>query len=410
MSSKWDAHFKAANLPRMNPGRRGCTGIITSNTPDATFGAEYDLTTTKGVQQALTALATALNKPAFNPKGADGIIGPNTRAAISAFQSYANLPATGTADSATQDAIQTALNKAPAPKAPKGGGAAGTGAKGTSAPTNIATVAAAIKQAAKEMGYTPDTQLIKLMIGQWRGAEGAYPGIQGSTLSGTNNIGAAQVTKTLATDKASASGWGAFAHYDSSPGRGGYIGWYWIAPSPLEAARYWLGGNWWGKRLLEANPQTPTDYATILYNGGYFEGSTPHDQPGAAEANINAYAANIQRGMPSDNELAAPITDPSAFTVDPTKFAALPARKITEALFNQAEAGGLGGSWKFLLPASFVLLTKSNGVVFFNPKEQALWLAGQVPWGPQKITLKKGLIAGGIAGGILALTKWIGWW
>ena len=293
----------------------------------------------------------------------------------------------------------------PAAKA-KTTGAVGTGAKGTSAPTSIATVAAAIKQAASELGYSPSPMLIKLMIGQWRGAEGAYPGIVGSTLSGTNNIGAAQVTKALAASKATASGWGAFAHYDSSPGRGGYIGWYWIAPSPLEAARYWLGGNWWGKALLSQDPQDPTTYATILYNGGYFEGSTPHDQPGAAEANISAYANNITRGMPSDAEINAAPGDPSAFTVDPTQFHTLDQRKITSALFDQAKAGGLGGSWNFLLPASFALLTQLNGVVFFNPKEQALWLAGKVPWLATPPT-KKVLMATGVAGAVLAFTKYV---
>lgn len=411
----WDAHFKAANMPRMPPGRRGCTGIITRDS-EASFGAEYDLTTTKGVQEALTTLAVALSKPAFNPKGADGIIGPNTQAAIRAFQVYASLPATGTADSATQDAIQTALSKAPAPKAPKGGSAApGTGAAGTAGVVTTATLSDAIKQVAKEMGGSVSDNTVKLVIGQWR-HEGAYPGIVGSTLSGTNNIGAAQVPmmkggSPLAAAKMAASGWGAFAHYDSGAS-GGYIGWYWIAPSPVEAVRYWMQ-QWYKPLVSKVEGMDAAGYARLAYQIGYFEGTSgghrdPDSQGG--QIDVAGYARGISAGMPSDASLNGPRSDPNVFNVDPTQFHTLEQRKITEDLYNKAMGGGVGGIWKAIMPKTWAELQKSNGVIFFNPKEQLAWLAGHVPWLPQPISLKKGLIAGGIAGTILALTKWVGWW
>ena len=122
-------------------------------------------------------------------------------------------------------------------------------------PVSIATVIAALRQAGRESGYTLSDTLLSLMIGQLRGLEGAYPGV-GGTLGGTNNYGATQVSKKLFTTKQGAAGWGGFAHYDSDPNLGGYIGWYYVAPSPLEGAREWFGGNWWGPALAKANPQT----------------------------------------------------------------------------------------------------------------------------------------------------------
>jgi len=249
---------------------------------------------------------------------------------------------------------------------------------------NIATVVAALKQAAQEMGYTLSDTLASLMIGQLRGAEGAYPGVH-SSLGGTNNFGAAQVTKGLYTSKQGQSGWGAFAHKDSDPNKGAYLGWYWIAPSPLEGARYWLS-NWWGKSLLSQNPSDATTYATILYKGRYFDGvhaGDPNhngmvkDDSGAMVAddtakaaydgNIADYANSIHRGIATAAELAVAPGDPSEVTVDPTMFKSLDDRKITEDLFTKAKAGKIGGVWSYLLPASWSDLQASNGVVWFGP-------------------------------------------
>jgi len=250
---------------------------------------------------------------------------------------------------------------------------------------SISTVIAALKQAASEMGYTLSDALASLMIGQLRGAEGAYPGVK-SSLGGTNNMGAAQVTKGLYTSKRGQQGWGAFAHKDSDPNQGSYIGWYWIAPSPLEAARYWLGGNWWGKSLLSQNPSDPTTYATILYKGRYFGGMHAGDPnhngmvkddsgamvaddaaKAAYDANIADYAKSIQRGMASAAELSDAPGDPAAMTVDPTMFKSLDDRKITEDLFTKAKSGKIGGAWSYLLPDAWSDLQATNGVVWFGP-------------------------------------------
>jgi hypothetical protein len=48
---------------------------------------------------------TALNSQGYNAGAADGRMGPNTRAAVSKFQADHNLPATGSLDSATLNAL-----------------------------------------------------------------------------------------------------------------------------------------------------------------------------------------------------------------------------------------------------------------------------------------------------------------
>ena len=254
-----------------------------------------------------------------------------------------------------------------------GGGLVQTGANPPRA-VAIATMAKALRQASSEKGYSPSDDLVRLMIGQMIGAEGTMPGL-GGTLGGTNNIGAAQVTASLFKAKAGQKNWGAFAHFDSDPNRGAYIGWYWIAPSPLEAARYWLG-NWWGGKLLSNAPGDATEYARLLYSGGYFGGVHPGDSShdpdsDAGQLNVADYASAIARGTPSsiDDSLAQ---DPSKTTVDPTQFASLTARKITQALFDKAKGGGIGSAWKYLLPANFSVLQKTNGVVWFDPSQMSI--------------------------------------
>ncbi len=353
--------------------KSGCFGVE--------FGADY------GVDVAVAKQAQAkLNALGFGPLTVDGAFGPKSKAAAMAFQRSKSLPATGTLDDVTLKALGL--------KVPKESTAT---AKGVLPPVKIGTVIAALRQAGKEKGYDLSDQLLSLMIGQLRGAEGAYPGVH-SSLGGTNNMGAAQVASNLASLKKGLKGWGGFAHRDSDPNKGAYIGWYWIAPSPLEAARHWFGDNWWGPALAKGNPQTPTDYAAILYRQGYFggmhAGDTKHDPTSpAGQLNVADYAAAISRGVASPAELAEQGDDPSIMTVDPTQFASLDSRKLTQDLFDKAKTGGIGSAWAYMLPPTWADFVKGNGVVWFGPSPV------------QKKKSKVGWIVGGVAAvaGVVAL-------
>lgn len=289
------------------------------------------------------------------PLVVDGNFGPKSEAALLQFQKAHNLHASGKVDPSTLIAL----------------GLGNLVAQWNATP-NVATVVSALTQASKEMGYTLSPALAGLMVGQLRGAEGTMPGL-GGTLGGTNNYGAAQVTKGLAQAKAGQVGWGAFAHKDSDPNTGPYVGWYWIAPSPLEGARYWLS-NWWGKALLQGNPQTPHDYAAILYKGRYFAGmhagdaSHDPDSPAGAQ-NVADYAAGIARGVASAAEMGEAPKDPAALTVDPSSFASLTARGVTEDMFHAGKAG----AWSWLLPSSWTDLLSNNGAIFFGPPPAGGW-------------------------------------
>lgn len=359
------------------------------------FGVDYthDVTVIKGVQDAL-------NTQGFGPLTVDGSYGPKSKAAVQTFQRGHGLGPDGVVGDATLAALglksmQTkgpgALSKIESAFKP---GPASAAQPGT--PVKIATVIAALRQAGKEKGYDLSDQLLSLMIGQLRGAEGAYPGVK-SSLGGTNNMGAAQVDKSLASLKKGLAGWGAFAHRDSDPNKGAYIGWYWIAPSPLEAARHWFGDNWWGPALAKGNPQNPTDYAAILYRQGYFggmhAGDTKHDPTSpAGQLNVADYAAAMSRGVASAAELADTPDDPSKSTVDPSQFATLDARKLTQDLYDKAKTGGIGSAWAYLLPVTWAAFVKNNGVVWFGPV-------------PGKKKSKVGWIVAGVAavGGVTAL-------
>jgi hypothetical protein len=328
--------------------RRVWTGRVSQGSlPVSDFGAEMNLY--EQIQSKLNSLGMT------SPLTVDGNFGPKSEAALLQFQKTHNLNPTGKVDPASLNAL-------------------GLGNLVTqwNATPNVATVVAALTQASKEMGFTLSSQLAVLMIGQLRGAEGTMPGL-GGTLGGTNNYGAAQVTKGLAQAKAGQVGWGAFAHKDSDPNTGAYVGWYWIAPSPLEGARYWLS-NWWGKALLQGNPQTPQDYASILYKGRYFAGmhagDSQHDPTSPAGAqNVADYAAGIRRGIASSAEMAEAPKDPAALTVDPSSFASLTARGVTQDMFD----AGKSGAWSWLLPSSWSNLLSNNGAIFFGPPPTGGW-------------------------------------
>jgi hypothetical protein len=236
----------------------------------------------------------------------------------------------------------------------------------------IATMAKAIRQAGTEIGHPiPDT-LLQLMLGQMLGAEGAMPGLPG-TMGGTNNPGATQVPGgSLGAAYAAAhrllEGWGALAHFDSNPPLPGtnaprpYLGWYFIAPNALEAARKLLTGYQAIKVALAQNPSTPEDYARIMYTNKYFTGTGTD-----SEKMIAAYAKNIRSKIPSMEVINGPSNDPSVISIDTTQFAPLEKRKITKDLFDMAKNGKDGSAWSFLLPDSWEELVKNNGVVWFGP-------------------------------------------
>jgi Putative peptidoglycan binding domain len=317
-----------------------------------------------GFEVDISAVQTRLNALGYKPPLAtDGVSGPKTQAGVKWFQAAHGLPSTGVLDAATVAALQLPASPPPSSENPY--------KPNPQAQTNVPTLIAALRQASAEKGYHLSDPLASMMIGQMRGAEGAYPGV-GGTLGGTNNIGAAQVAKSLFDLKKGVEGWGAFAHYDSDPNAGPFLGWYWIAPNALEAARYWIFGNWWGKRLLDANPTTPEQYASILYAGGYYggmhKGDTKHDPNSeAGKLNVADYAAAVRRGMASAAELAATPGDPTVLSVNPAQFKTLAQRKITEDLFNKAKSGHMGSAWAYLLPASWEDLVATNGVVWFGP-------------------------------------------
>jgi hypothetical protein len=312
------------------------------------FGADFDAAV---VQTRLNALGASPSLVV------DGLFGPKSTAAVVAFQRSHGLVPDGIVGPATLAALGIAGSASHPPDSSKH--------------VSIPTLLAAFRQAIQERGYAPNDTLLSLMLGQLRGAEGAYPGA-GGTLGGTNNIGAAQVTPSLASLKKGIQGWGAFAHKDTTPTPSGpqpYLGFYWIAPSALEAVRYWLD-QWWGRNLLTQNPQNATTYASILYQGGYFEGNhynpSPRD-PSTPEGqqNVQDYAGAIARGRASAAELAAPPDgDPSKLTVDPSVFKSVQERGITPSMFANAKTSSV---WASLLPASFDDFVRAKGVVWYGP-------------------------------------------
>lgn len=324
------------------------------------FGADYD-----SDAATVARVQTLVNAAGYQPQlTVDGIYGPMTKAGVQWLQAQRGLTADGIIGDQTLQALGIATpSAATQSKAPA---------------VSVSTVVAALKQAANEMGYSLSDNLASLMIGQLRGAETAMPGITYGGLQGTNNYGGATVVESLQAAKMGVMGWGAYAHKDTNPNArtpynpdGGYLSFFWIAPSALEGARYWLGGNWWGKALLDGNPQDATSYASILYRGQYFLGAhadPDHDpnSPGGSQ-NVADYAANVQAHRATAAELAEPPDDPSKITVAPQAFPSLAQRGITEALYNLAMSGGLGSQNAWLLPSTWAEFAKNNGVVWFGP-------------------------------------------
>jgi peptidoglycan hydrolase-like protein with peptidoglycan-binding domain len=74
---------------------------------------QFDVTCVMGQQSALTYLSTRLHIKALDPIGVDGVIGPNTKAAISAFQSENGIAVTGIMDQTTQDKLINVLSTLP---------------------------------------------------------------------------------------------------------------------------------------------------------------------------------------------------------------------------------------------------------------------------------------------------------
>lgn len=231
------------------------------------------------------------------------------------------------------------------------------------------TMAKALRQEATKIGHPLSDNLLRMMLGQKLGCEGAMPGLSGTTFAGTNNSGAAQVPggaagKAWGAAKALSRGWIAFAHKDSNPpgpSGGPYIGWYYGAPTVSDSAHQWLTGYGGVKSVLAHEPATPEEYAAQMYHAGYFTGLS-HD----ADKEIASYASCVRRGMPSLATLNGPANDPTAFSLDPSQFRSLADRKITENLFDLAKSGKQGSAWAFLLPSTWEEMVAQNGVVSFG--------------------------------------------
>lgn len=259
-----------------------------------------------------------------------------------------------------------------------GGSGSPATAGGIVAPTGSiasieATAYAALQLAAKKHGVTISPALAGMMLAQVRG-ESVF-GATG-TWAGTNNWGAAQATTGFANKYKGQKGFGAFANYDSDPNKGPFLGWYWIAPSQAAAAESWLFDNWWGPRLIAANPSTPTEYASILYSGGYFGGTHPG---GNKDPSSPAGAQNVAdyvhlMGAPVDVSKLPKAGDPTKVTANPKLLANLATRRVTAALFTSAQ----GGAWKAWLPANFAALQSTNGVIWFGPAPGGVAVGGIV--------------------------------
>lgn len=322
------------------------------------FGADYDMSAA-----TVRLVQAAANKFGYTPAlVVDGAFGPKTSAGVKWAQAKLQVSVTGVIDDATLKAM--GIN-APAPS---GQWPADPIRRPTRA-VAIATMAKALRQAGTEMGHSVSDTLLALMMGQMLGAEGAMPGLWDGpryTLRGTNNIGAAQVPGGSAGQAFASAhktmGWGAYAHRDSNPGNDAYLGWYYIAPSALEAARHWLSGFAGTKAVLAQNPSTPEEYASIMYASHYFAGTSTN---GPME--IAAYAGRIRSAMPSADVMNGPANEPAALSVAPEMFDTLSARQITEDLFTKAKAGKSGSAWAYLLPAAWSGIVGTNGVVWFGP-------------------------------------------
>ncbi len=363
----WNARFKKAAAAY----RAELKAVRATADFGADFGANYN-----GNSGVLTQVQAKLNslEMASPPLATDGRIGPLTVAAIKKFQSSKGLSSDGVVGDQTLAALGI-QSPQEAPTNPQGTpvppGTAPTVAPSTTPYSRVvATAAAALRAVAKQMGYNLSDSLLSMMLAQINN-ESAF-GVTGS-MAGTNNWGAAQATKAFATKHAGETGFGAFGHKDTDPTTGAFLGWYWIAPSPLAAAHVWLAENWWGSALLHAQPSTPTQYASILYSGGYYGGFYKPERPlpprpppfGPNEQkNVDAYAGGISAQM---GKMAAmmngPADDPSVVTVRPDAIPPPAKRYITQDLFLKA----MNGAWKSWLPPTFDQFLSNNGVIWFGP-------------------------------------------
>ncbi len=295
--------------------------------------------------------------------GDSGMSGANLQA-TSQQSSYAEAPEAAYTDGPTTQGAggqgSGALNTPPASKVSE-----------ASYARVVATAAKAFRQAAQEMGKPLSDSLLSMILAQINN-ESAF-GVTGS-MTGTNNWGAAQATPGFATKHKGQMGFGAFMHRDSDPTTGAFPGWYWIVPRPIDAARVWLQENWWGAALLNAQPQTPSQYASILYNGGYFGGFHKPERPkpprkapyGPGEqANIDAYASGIASAMGRMASIMnGPADDPTAVTVNPKAIPNLSTRGVTAALFATA-AKTRWASW--VAGVSWSTFQAQNGIIWFGP-------------------------------------------
>lgn len=88
-----------------------CTTLQQANWTPHPGKFAFDLSSVMGVQSALTFLAGKKQRPDFDPKGVDNVLGTNTKAAITAFQRSVNLAPSGTPDATTLAALRQALDQ-----------------------------------------------------------------------------------------------------------------------------------------------------------------------------------------------------------------------------------------------------------------------------------------------------------
>lgn len=119
----------------------------------------------------------------------------------------------------------------------------------------------------------------------------------------------------------------AHIHCDSSPALGPYFVWFASHETDEDAAEYFIkllcktkdGGDKRTRAVLENAYGTEQELAAAMYSHGYFTGFHDPKQPGGAQKNIDAYAANLRRISPSVRvALADHDTDPMLVAVRET--------------------------------------------------------------------------------------------
>jgi hypothetical protein len=246
-----------------------------------------------------------------------------------------------------------------------------------------------------------------------------------STVAGTNNWGAYQATPAWLESHASSPGYGAIAYHDTSPPSTDYIGFLRVYPSQAAAADDWFAR--WGTILMTGGePSSVTDYATRLYQHGYFEGFHAGARPvgqrtlpltDPEQQNVDDYAKFMGRNI----DISGPADDPNkiAYVGRPTPIQQRLTPKYGTALQTMINAL-MAGQWS----------TLAQGIDFLTG-DGIIWSTGSAPsqWGGASANKALALLAkytpspnamiasvkahpyrtGGIVAAVLALIGSV-WW